>query len=187
MKYLQFITLDRFLLIFIALIAAGLLIWNRLDIEPQLTATGLETGEMIDRGETMTTTDTYAIFEIDDSVIYLSKNTEVKIVDASQGQIDLQLIQGRIVLDGSANISIREVDITTKGQTSIVHYSWLDEIEVATMNNATSIAFADQVFTLTDSAIRMQTLPPYQSEHIQFNPEVSSEADFYKWVTDYQQ
>ena len=92
----------------------------------------------------MTTIDEYAAFEISDSIVYLSKNSELKLVDGREGQIDLQLIQGRIVLIGNANISIREVDIKTAGQASIVHYSWLDEIEIAAIENQTSIEFDNQ-------------------------------------------
>jgi len=187
MKYSKFITFERILISLIVIITAGLLINNRIDTEPHMSAVNLETQNSIERGEIMTTVDGYAAFEISDSIVYLSKNTELKLVDGREGQIDLQLIQGRIVLIGSANISIREVNIETTDQTSIVHYSWLDEIEVAAIKNQTLIESNNSIVTLENEAINMQTLESYSVQYIEFNPEQSSEAEFYEWTTTFPQ
>lgn len=178
----KFITFDWILVILIVAISAGLLVFNRLDTEPHLSATNVETNETIARGEIIKTADEYATFKISESTVHLSKNTELKLVDGRKGQIDLQLIQGRIVINGSATISIREVDITAQGQVSIVHYSWLDEIEVATMQGQSQLQYNNKTTTLENESIRMQTLTPYIIENIEFNPNESSEADFYAWV-----
>lgn len=187
MRYAQFITIDRILPILIALLGVGLLMWNRLDVEPHAQAMNLETGDIIERGQIMTASDAFAAFAITDTQIYLSKNTEVRLVDGREGQVDLQLIQGRVVLAGPAHVSIREVDIATQGQASIVHYSWSNEIEVATIEGSASITYADQVLILTDDTVRMQTLAPYKIEVMAFDPLASSEADFYSWVANYEQ
>ncbi|MBU4314934.1 hypothetical protein KJ673_00845 [Patescibacteria group bacterium] len=182
MNTCKFITLERILIILIVIIAGGLLIHNRTATESQLSAINRQTGDIIKRGEIMTTSDDYAVFNIDNSTVYLSKNTQVKLVDGRQGNIDLQLIQGRIVLDGNANISVREVNISTKGQVSVVHYSWLDEIEAAPIIGLATVQYSDQSRFLDPQAIRMSTLDPYATEFIDFNPSQSSEKDFYDWV-----
>ncbi|MBT3230266.1 hypothetical protein HN358_00575 [Candidatus Uhrbacteria bacterium] len=187
MKYSKFITFDALLISLVVVIATSLLVWNRIDTEPHMTATNIETGEIIERGEIMTTTDEHSAFEVNDSIVYLSKNTELKLVDGREGQIDLQLIQGRIVLEDNLNISIREVDISTTGQTSVVHYSWLDEIEVATINSTTLIEFDDQTLELENEAINLQTLDPYIVQYIELDAGNSSEADFYEWVSSFTQ
>lgn len=182
MKHLKFITFNRVLIALIVIIAIGMLTWNRIEVEPHMSAVNFETGEIIQRGEIMSTSDDFAAFEISDSIIYLARNTEVKLVDGRKGQIDMQLIQGRVVLEGSSNILIREIDITTEGQASIVHYSWLDEVEIATIDSAALVTWEDQALELADEAVRMQTLESYDIEYIDFNPEESSEAEFYNWV-----
>ena len=187
MKYSKFITFEQILISLVVIIATTLLVWNRVDTETHLPAINLESREHVERGEIMTTFDEYVAFEIDNSTVYLSKNTELKLIDGREGQIDLQLIQGRIVLTGNANVSIREVNINTNGMTSIVHYSWLDQIEVATIDadafiEYNTITYEQQLVTLSNQAIRMETVERYNLEYIQFSPSESSEADFYDWV-----
>ncbi len=187
MKYTKFITFNVILISLIVIIAAGLLIWNRIDVEPHLSAVDIETGSLVERGEIMTTTDEYAAFKVGGSIVYLSENTELKLVDGREEQVDLQLIQGRIVLEGDSNVSIREIDVSTQGVVSIVHYSWLDQIEVATIENQTSIKFDDQMITLENESILMSTLAPYTTEYIEFDPKESSEVEFYDWVSNFPQ
>lgn len=184
MNTYKFITFERFLIVLIVIIASGLLIYNRVATEIHISAINLESGEIIKRGETMATTDSYATFEILDSTIYLSKNSEVKLIDGRQDQIDLQLIQGRIVVTGQLNISIREVDVKLESDSkaSIVHYSWLDEIEVIPINGSANVLYDKQSRFLDAQSIRMSTLDPYATEFIDFNPEQSSEKEFYDWV-----
>lgn len=182
MSYSKFITIDKILLTLIVMLTVGLMVWNRLDEEPRLMAENITTGEFIKRGQIMSTADAYSAFTIDGSIIYLSKNTEVKLVEAIQNQVDLQLIQGRIVLSGPANVSVREVDITTENKMSVVHYSWLDEIEVATIDGSATIQYSNQVQSLDDEAIRMNTLEPYTTTFIDFDTKQSSEKEFYEWV-----
>jgi hypothetical protein len=144
--------------------------------------TDMQTSDILNRGEIMEATDQYKFFTIGKTQIFLSKNTQVKLVNLHEGQIDLQLIQGRIVANGEVNISVRDIDvfIPADSQTSIVHYSWLDELEIAPMAGNLIIEYENQTLEL-ESAIKIHTLPPYEYSNIEFNKTQSSEADFYLW------
>ncbi|EKD47379.1 MAG: hypothetical protein ACD_66C00091G0004 [uncultured bacterium] len=184
MNICKFITLNKILIISIIAIASGLLVYNRVATETHMSAVNIESGEIIKRGEIMTTLDQYASFKISNTTIYLAKNTELKLANGRAGNLDLQLIQGRIVVTGQSNISIREVDVKLESdaRASIVHYSWLNEIEVAPLNGPVSVCYDEQSRALNTQAIRMSTLAPYATEFIDFNPSQSSEKEFYDWI-----
>ena len=184
MNICKFITLNKILIISIIAIASGLLVYNRVATETHMSAVNIESGEIIKRGEIMTTLDQYASFKISNTTIYLAKNTELKLANGRAGNLDLQLIQGRIVVTGQSNISIREVDVKLESdaRASIVHYSWLNEIEVAPLNGPVSVWYDEQSRALNTQAIRMSTLAPYATEFIDFNPSQSSEKEFYDWI-----
>jgi|GEM_PF-5654970 hypothetical protein len=191
MYEIKFITINHILVAIIIILSITILIGHSIGykwaggsgiLEKQIV-TDMQTGDVLNRGEIMEATDQYKYFTIEKTKIFLSKNTQVKLVNLHDGQIDLQLIQGRMVANGKVNISVRDIDviIPVNSKASIVHYSWLDELEIAPMTSNLIIEYENQTLEL-ESAIKIHTLQPYEYSNIEFNKTQSSEADFYLWV-----
>ncbi len=117
-----------------------------------------------------------------EAMIYLDKNTEVKIIDGREGQLTINVIQGRVVVDGALTIATREMRTKIDGCASFVHYSWLNEAEIAPMSGTVRLNRDERIETLTDRAIKTSTLEPYDDETIEFNPKSSSAAEFYEQI-----
>lgn len=130
------------------------------------------------RGEIISSGDEYVEVVFGSAIIYLDKNTEVKLVDGRMGKQVINIIQGRVVIDGVITIQTREVFTEVDGVASFVHYSWLDEIDVALIEGATRIKFEENVWNL-DHPVKVRTLPEHSIKEIEFNPEESSAAEFY--------
>lgn len=113
--------------------------------------------------------------------IWLDENTEIKLIDGREDKLEINVIQGRVLISGNITVSTREVRTYINGTTSFVHYSWLDEIEVASLDGKSIINVPDQEqMTLNKQAVKMTTLPNYSFEYFDFVPETSSAANFYK-------
>lgn len=121
------------------------------------------------RGETISSFDRLAPMEIKfgEATLWLDERTEVKLIDGRAGQLTIDVLQGRIVTQGPITISTRELKTTISEPTSIVHYSWLNKLEVATIDGV---------------AYEQSTLPPYTKTEISFDPQTSSAKDFYEQV-----
>lgn len=117
-----------------------------------------------------------------DATIWLDESTEVKLINGIPGEETIQVLQGRVVVDGPLTIEVRELDLEINGTVSFVHYSWLDEIEIAVIQGEAMLTRPDQRETLTDTALKTTTLQPYIDEIIEFNPETSEAAAFYEIV-----
>jgi uncharacterized protein involved in tolerance to divalent cations len=77
---------------------------------------------------------------------------------------------------------VRELDILIDGTASYVHYSWLNEIEIASLEGSAELIFKNNHEDISEKALRATTLAPYQLLEIQFDPETSSASAFYKKV-----
>ncbi len=91
------------------------------------------------RGGDMTSLpDTFAKYQLcDGTLVYLDHSTKVRLNQyknhngvASQNT-QFELIQGRVIIDGLANVQARNVVVSVTGAgCELVHYSWLDELDV---------------------------------------------------------
>lgn len=138
--------------------------------------TEYQRGEVIDSGEDYTKVD------FGEAEIWLDENTQIKILDGRKDQLTINVIQGRVVADGELTISIRETRTVFDGRISFVHYSWLNEIEIAPIEGITKLIRDDKIETLTNQALRTTTLEPYTGEVIEFDPESSNAAEFYQQI-----
>lgn len=167
MKPFNFNTL---LALIIVVLSTGLLINQHLN-SPQLTAVLLGPGlQEWSRGETISSFDHSAPMEIifgGEVKIWLDERTEVKLIDARAGRLTVDVLQGRIIATGPLTVTTREVKTIVDSPTSFVHYSWLNKIEVATING---------------DAYEQSTLPPYTKNSFTFDPMGSIANEFYTQV-----
>ncbi|MFA6130678.1 MAG: hypothetical protein WC730_00220 [Patescibacteria group bacterium] len=179
----------RALILLLASIGSILLVGNRLNAtfaggEGLLTHACAQADEkMYCRGDDISTfTESSPLhLVLGTADIWLDENTELEIIDGREGQETVNLLQGRMVVDGELMIATREILTTVSGTTSMVHYSWLNELEIAAIDGETMVTFDDQQIALSNQAIKINTLSYVQKEII-FNPEDSSRSSFYKTV-----
>ncbi|MFA6522181.1 MAG: hypothetical protein WCT24_01135 [Patescibacteria group bacterium] len=119
---------------------------------------------------------------IGDAQLFLDQNTEVELIDGRPGQETISLIQGRVVIKGNLNVSIRDMKINVDGTTSLVHYSWMDLLDISSIAGTTTIAEDDETIDASLKSIQTSTLPPYNSKEVRFSASESSAADFYNAV-----
>jgi len=157
-------------------ISTGLLFAHRFDTEPHQPACINET--CFSRGEIISSDETQLV-TLGDSSIWMEENTEIKVINGMLGEELINVIQGRIVVKGDLSIQTREVFTRIIGVSSFVHYSWEDRIEIAEIEGDVVIETAtDQ--KIIDGAVSLQTLAPYETNEIQFDPENSSAKLFYQ-------
>jgi hypothetical protein len=138
------------------------------------------------RGETVSSGEEELIYlELGESSIWLDKNTEVKLIDGRAGHLRIDVIQGRVIVIGELEIQTRELITTVSGTTTLIHYSWLDELEITAIDGSTLVT-APQMSTIPlDNQITYQfdTLSPYFFETSgAFNPNNSEAAKFYDQI-----
>ena len=167
MKPFNFNTL---LVLIVVMLSTGLLISQQFST-PQLKAVLIGPGlQEWSRGETITSFDRETPMKIifgSVTEIWLDTRTEIKLVDGREGHLTIDVLQGRIIATGPLTISTREVKTHIDSPTSFVHYSWLNKIEVAVIN---------------DEAYEQSTLPPYNKNSFTFDPIGSIANEFYTEV-----
>jgi len=181
--------LNTILITIVIILSTGLLVGNRFGFKwtggdgYKKHASGFVGTEEYKRGETVSSSDDSSILEFCDAMIWMDINTEIQLVDGLSNACEINIIQGRVVITGDITVSTREVKTDINGTTSFVHYSWLDEIEVASLNGESIINVPDQKpVTLNKQAVKIITLPNYSFEYFDFISETSSAADFYSKV-----
>ena len=167
MKRYNFNTL---LVLIIVALSTGLLISQHIE-EPQLSAVLIGPGlQEWTRGETISSFDNNTPMEIifgGEVRIWLDERTEIKLIDGREGSLTIDVLQGRIVATGPLTISTRDIKTVISSPTSFVHYSWLNKIEVATIDG---------------EAYEQPTLPPYTKNSFTFDPMGSIANEFYTQV-----
>jgi hypothetical protein len=136
------------------------------------------------RGEVMSTTpDDWAIYELcDGTKLWLDHNTQVELThyQTSNQATSLKLLQGRLIVDGSAIVTTRNLNfVTQNGQCELVHYSWLDIVDATAL---TSNACQTQPNSELDLTKKFETFTGELLGTSTFNPEASTAKDFYTWT-----
>ncbi len=133
------------------------------------------------RGETISTSEGEILnVKFGDVTIWMDENTEVKLIDGRTESLEINVVQGRVVIIGSITISTREIKTVASGATSLVHYSWLDELEIVSIEGSVTVATPESAsFIPAGAAILMGALSPYNFQEVTFDPENSSAAEFY--------
>ncbi|PIQ67751.1 hypothetical protein COY25_03745 [Candidatus Uhrbacteria bacterium CG_4_10_14_0_2_um_filter_41_7] len=168
---------NTILAILTVVIASSLLVGQKMNLIKHQSA--FVSGTEYHRGEVISSADGYLKVDFAGTNIWLDKKTEVKIISGENGQELINVLQGRILIKGKLKIQTRNVITKIDGETSFVHYSWLDDIEIANILGLATVVFDNKSVNLT-SPIKLHTLPDYNLTEISFNPELSSSAEFYR-------
>ncbi len=140
----------------------------------------------VKRGELLlTTTSEFKKFILcDGTIVYLDQNTQVKLeAYPFNGQASqLQLLLGRIIVDGFAQVRTRNL-ITSldHGRCEVIHYSWLDQTDVTALANP-GCSVNGSVQPVLDESNRYETFEQKLVGTQIFNPEASSAKAFYDWT-----
>ncbi len=138
------------------------------------------------RGEVMKTeTSQRAVYQTCDASFYvLDERTEAEL--ASYPHLNfptfLELLQGRLVVGGTADIKTRNVVIhVAEGMCEIVHYSWRDEVDVTSLTPGACSVANGPLFPVA-TTVRLQTTTGLLISESAFDAQQSSAAPFYDWA-----
>ncbi len=118
----------------------------------------------LERGEVITTHATaFSTYQVHDScTVHLAENTSLRFEDGRVNMAQFGFLTGRIVAEGSCTFTLREMRIATEGTATLVHYSWLDTLDVRTLHGSvrvTQSAHLETLLTPDSSPLRFSTLP----------------------------
>ena len=89
----------------------------------------------------MATCDFFARYQYGNATIELADNTTL--VDSSD---HVRFDVGRVVVDGDVTLTARDVKIVTDGVVSIVHFSWLNTMNVSVISGTAIVDQGGRVF-----------------------------------------
>jgi hypothetical protein len=99
-----------------------------------------------ERGETITTDEgEWVEVQIFDTTVWMYENTELKLINLIEDELELTVTQGRIVLYGHATMRIRDEITLLDGWYSYVHYSWLGETDIQYINDYLDYAYSEAI------------------------------------------
>ena len=88
------------------------------------------------RGEVIETVEgEWLKVEIDNTTVWMYENTQLKLINLVPNQIELTVVQGRVVIDGNATMRVRDETTELSGLHSYVNYSWLNQIDIEPIND----------------------------------------------------
>lgn len=138
----------------------------------------------IRRGEVMQTKDTERqIFQGCEGTQYaLDERTALKLVAYPHlaSPTKLELLQGRVLVQGRADIKTRDVILHVTGSCEIVHYSWLDEVTITPLTDQGCAT--DKHTPALRTTARFNTYTADLLSLDVFRAEQSAAAPFYTWA-----
>ncbi len=128
----------------------------------------------------LATCEYFARYQVGDAMIALENNTTL--VD---GGDHLRFDIGRVVVTGDMTLTARDVKITTHGTVSVVHFSWLNTMNVSVINGSATVDQGGEFFSTVSegNAVTVDTLTPYNAiTATEFNLNAENVKDFYDWA-----
>lgn len=121
-------------------------------------------------------------FDFGATTFTLDENTDISIVRDDASNPVVSLVTGRAVIDGEITVSIRDIKIFTSGVVTLVHYSWLDKVDLKVISGSAEIRQGTYSSTVTaGNAVAIDTLPPYDAiAPTEVNLEAESVRAFYE-------
>lgn len=177
----------------IALLSTALLIGNRLGFvwagqDGFIDYPSITVGDAVyERGETIHARNEYITFELDDAVIHMDYDTIVELEDTRPEYATIDVIQGRILVEGPLTVKTRGLRTQLTGITTFIHYSWRDEIEFAGVGMGGEVFVYESgeeiyhhIQSKTPHSVVMHTLEYTHEWREGFDPMASSSAEFYE-------
>lgn len=121
-----------------------------------------------------------ARYQYDNATIALAANSTL--VD---GGDHVRFDVGRVVVDGNVTLTARDVKITTDGVVSVVHFSWLNIMNVNVVSGTATVRQGDAYSTTVTAgnAVTVDTLPPYDAiAPTLFSLDADNVKAFYDWA-----
>jgi len=118
---------------------------------------------VLSRGETVTTNAfTFARYTLNNEcTIALAENSSLLLKDSRSTYNVFNLLTGRVVATGDCTFTTRETQINAHGTATVVHFSWLNEIVVKTIEGSVVVSQSGTTTALTpeNPALQFSTLP----------------------------
>ncbi|HCC83854.1 TPA: hypothetical protein DEP96_03315 [Candidatus Uhrbacteria bacterium] len=117
-------------------------------------------------------------------VFNLDVNSQLKIVKTDGDNITVNLITGRLVIDGRVTVAVRDTSIAVDGITTIVNYSWLDTMDVSVLAGSANIHQGQYSTVVKENhAVSLDTLAPFEEiKPTIFSIDADTVKTFYDWA-----
>lgn len=128
----------------------------------------------------LATCEYFARYQVGDAKIALENKTTL----AEAGD-HLRFDIGRVVVDGNLVLTARDVKVTTNGVVSVVHFSWLNTMNVSVISGSAIVDQGGQYLSTVTvgNAVTIDTLPPYDAINAtEFNLHAENVNAFYDWA-----
>lgn len=156
--------------------------------QPSIDIVIEETGELIRRGETISTATSERLkASVSNVQLALDENTDLEIIRTNNEELELFLHRGRLHLDSTAasdlTIKVRSKMVRTelleRGQVSFVYYDFRDTLSIIPFNN-TEVEFSvNEKDRVTSNPIDVLEIEPYTLEYFDFAIPGSAAEEFY--------
>ncbi len=116
-------------------------------------------------------------------IFNLDVNSQLKIVATDGNDITVDLITGRLVIDGQVTVVVRNNKIVVDGVVTLVNYSWLNKMDVDVLSGSANLSNSPYSTTITSgNAISFDTLTPSPAAPTTFSVDAGSVKAFYDWA-----
>lgn len=142
----------------------------------------------IKRGEVMSAgANDFAAYQFcNGMIIYLDKNTQVRLDGYPRPYgaypLSLNLLEGRVITDGAFDIKARNLIVGAGPGCEIVHYSWLDELDVTPLVEAACTIVNPPITPPASQTTKYGTFDAVVVSTNTFEPTSSSAKSFYEWT-----
>lgn len=169
--------------------AIGLLVWNRLESAPAPQAISVIRTTQEDPTSICPQPDPtrQQLFSCGDFIEYRVNDSTVALTPDAVVTVDgehLRFDTGRIVVKGKTLLTVRDVAVQTDGTVTLVHYSWLNTLDVKVLEGSAAVRQGEYSTTVTEgNAVSIDTLTPYEViAPTTFNIDAASVKEFYDWA-----
>ncbi len=197
--------IQKIAITFFVIIVAGLLVWQRFDIEPHVPATVLaeqnsqfEINDRLKRGLTIETADNERFaFKIQNSIITLDERTTLVLESLKNSENVIKLLRGRIVVDAppadaKALADRRDevifvdtnftANVVQASKTSFVNYDFLETVHLIPIEGMVQFSIKKvPEYSLSFLPISIKETPPVEISKLEVNIETGAASEFYKW------
>ncbi len=117
-------------------------------------------------------------------IFNLDVNSQLKIISTQGDDITVDLITGRLVIDGKVTVVVRDTTINIDGIATLVNYSWLNKMDVSVLSGSANIHQGQYSSIVnSDHAVSLDTLTPFEAiKPTTFSVDAASVKTFYDWA-----
>lgn len=183
--------MQRLFVILIILLAGGLLVQQSFErgaenthVRGSVVATHGEAPitrtHELRRGDTIETKRGFAFVEFGDMSVGLAENTQIQLTSPTE----MKLIGGRVFVSEATRVDTPWIDVASNQPFSIVNFAWDARVQILPLG-ASVVVENEPVGEqeISSPAMWSEETKNLAIDETPFNPETSSEAEFYTWVS----